>query len=81
MYLCMYTLREVILKGNNFCKAAKFREFLFFANFSMKKKQLKTKFPKITPKVTSSEVVFLFLDIKKNLKLLEEFFKCVDLTF
>ena len=34
MYLCMYTLKEVILEGNNFHEAAKFQEILlFFPNF------------------------------------------------
>ena len=49
MYLCMYTLTEVISEGSTFRESAKFREFLlFFANFSMKKVNLKTKFAIIT---------------------------------
>ena len=82
--VCVYVyLKRSNFGGKEFREPAKFREFLlFFSNFSFKKKSSKQHSQKLLlVKIISPEVVYLFLDIKKNLKLLEEFFKCVDLTF
>ena len=82
--VCVYVyLKRSNFGGKEFREPAKFREFLlFFSNFSFKKKSSKQHSQKLLlVRIISPEVVYLFLDIKKNLKLLEEFFKCVDLTF
>ena len=48
--VCVYVyLKRSNFGGKEFREPAKFREFLlFFSNFSMKKKKLKTTFAKIT---------------------------------